>query len=121
MYPHESLIKKNEIVITDLPEKTQKSIAKFASETDEEKRDALDEKIFGDVQDFIEEKKKQEKMAKTKADREAEKAELEKEKSKKKGPDLSAAPTAAPAASTETPAPAAPKERRFMDSVLGRK
>ena len=116
-FPHKELMSKNGIAVTDLNEKTQKLIAKFEAETDEEKREAIDEKIFGDVEDFIEDKAKKEKMEKTKANRDAVKAEL---KDKKKI-DVSAAPTAAGAAAAAPATPAPKKERGAMDVVFGRK
>lgn len=114
MHSHENLLQTNSIAVTDLPEKTQKKIAKFAAETDEEKRDALDESIFGDVEDFIEDKAAKDKAAAKKASHAKAKEEL---KSKKL--DVSNAPTAVPAGDKDTPPPA--KERTLYDKIYNRK
>lgn len=115
MHPHESELQKNNIAVTDLPEKTQKKIAKFATETDEEKRDALDESIFGDVEDFVEAKATKEKADAKKASHAAAKTAA----AEKKKIDVSGAPTASGA---EAPAAAAPKkERTLYDRIYGRK
>lgn len=113
MHPHESLLQKNSIAVTDLPEKTQKKIAKFAAETDEEKREALDESIYGEVEDYIEDKEAKAKADAKKASHAAAKAEAKKSKT-----DVSGAPTAA-GANQQQSAPA--KERSVMDSIFGRK
>lgn len=116
-YPHKEIMTKNSIAVTDLAEKTQKLIAKFEAETDEEKREAIDEKIFGDVEDFIEDKAKKEKMEKTKANREAVKADIK----EKKKIDVSAAPTATPAPKKDAAAAPAPaKERTPLNTIFGR-
>ena len=112
MHPHETLLSKNSVAVTDLAEKTQKKIAKFATETDEDKREALDESIVGDVEDFIEDKKAKEKAEAKKASYAALKADAKKAKT-----DVSTAPTAAPAAPA---APAPKKERSVMDLIYNR-
>lgn len=112
-HPHETLLANNNVAVTDLPEKTQKKISKFAVETDEEKREALDESIYGEVEDFIEDKKAKEKAAAKKASHAA-----AKEATKKSKTDVSTAPTAAPEPQKQN-APA--KERSVMDSIFGRK
>ena len=112
-HPHELLMSKNSIAVTDLSEKTQKKIAKFATETDEDKRDSLDESIYGEIEDFVEDKKAKEKAEAKKVSHAAAKADAKKAKT-----DVSSAPTAAPA----TAAPAAPKkERSIFDTIYGRK
>lgn len=113
--PHEDLLAKNGIATTDLPEKTQKKITKFATETDEDKRDSLDESIYGDVEDFIEAK-----AAKAKADAKKASHAAAKEKAKKDKTDVSGAPTATGA---PTPAGQEPpkKERTAFDYIYGRK
>lgn len=116
MHPHESELAKNNIAVTDLPEKTQKKIAKFAAETDEEKRDALDESIFGDVEDFVEAKATKEKADAKKASHAAAKTAA----AEKKKIDVSGAPTAAGTPAPDAP-PAAKKEKTLMDHIYGRK
>jgi hypothetical protein len=116
MHPHENLLAKNSIAVTDLPEKTQKKIAKFAAETDDDKRETIDESIYGDVEDFIADK-----AAKEKADaKKASHAAAKKEASDKKKVDVSGAPTAA---GTPVPAGTPPpkKEKSMMDHIYGRK
>ena len=112
MHPHETLLAKHSIAVTDLPEKTQKKITKFAAETDTDKKEALDESIFGDVEDFVEAKADKEKAAAAKAEAAA-----------KKKIDVSGAPTAAPAAAAgAADAPPPPKkEKTLMDHIYGRK
>ena len=113
MHPHEKALSDNQIAVTDLPEKTQKKISKFAVETDEDKRDALDATIFGEVEDFIEDK-----AAKAKAAaKEAKRAEAKKEIAEKKKINVSDAPTADAAA----PAAAPKKERTMFDHIYNRK
>ena len=112
-HPHELLLSKNGIAVTDLSEKTQKKIAKFAIETDDDKRDALDETITGEVEDFLEDKAAKEKAAKKKESH----AALKKEATDKKKIDVSTAPTAATATATAEPK----KERTAFDVVYGRK
>ena len=114
MFPHEKALSDNGIAVTDLPEKTQKKIAKFAAETDEDKRDSLDESIFGDVEDFIDAKNKAEKEAAKKANHAKAKAEA----AEKKKIDVSNAPTAT--GSTEQTPPPAPKPRTLYDKIYGR-
>ena len=130
MFPHESALKKNSIAVTDLPEKTQKKIAKFTAETDEEKRESLDESIFGDIEDFIEAKNEKMKKEATKKKLEEEKAAIKAEKEKAaatKGTDLSDIPTAskpAPQAPATPPAgtPAPDKKGTSLyDRIYGRK
>jgi hypothetical protein len=113
MYAHKTLMTSNSIAVTDLKQKTQNLIAKFEAETDEEKREALDEKIHGDVEDFIEEK-----TAKEKADAKKATFAASKEAAKAAGKvDISAAPTAAPA----TPAAAEPAKpaKSIMHRAFG--
>lgn len=98
-YPHQDLIKKHNIVLTELSAGTQASIQKFNAEKDETKKEALDEKIFGDVEDYIEAKEKKEKSDKKK-DRYAE--------AKKQT-------SAAPATTAEPK-----KEKSFLDKRFGR-
>lgn len=113
MHPHEKLLSDNGIAVTDLPEKTQKKISKFAVETDEEKRESLDESIYGEVEDFIEDKAAKEKSAAKKASHAA-----AKEAAKKSKTDVSSAPTAAGSQQQQS----APKKvRSVMDSIFGRK
>lgn len=112
-HPHEVLLQKNGVAVTDLAEKTQKKIAKFATETDEEKREALDESIYGEVEDFIEDKE-----AKAKAEAKKQSHAKAKEETKKAKTDVSGAPTAKPAGDAP---PAPKKERSMMDVVYGRK
>lgn len=60
-YPFEDLLVKNKIDAVSLSEKTQKRIARFNGETDEDEKKILDESICGDIWDYIdvqEEKKK---------------------------------------------------------------
>ena len=118
-YPFEDLIKDNNVVVTELPKKTQDLIAKFPSITDEDAKDAMDQKIYIQVSDFLEEKAKNTKDA-------ADKTKHAEAKKKKEGVDISKADTAAV---TETPeqkaerekAAATPKTRSVFDTIYGRK
>lgn len=107
---HQKLMADNSVTVTDLAAKTQRLIEKFEAETDADRKETLDEKIFSDVDDFIEAREK------------AKKAEEKKGKfaDTKKKLDVSAAATATgnqPAATTAAPA----KEKSFMGRVFGRK
>lgn len=53
-YAHQAAMQKNKVQLADLPAKTQKLIAAFEKEADEETKDGLDETIFNQVEDFIE-------------------------------------------------------------------
>ena len=113
-HPHELLMSKNSVAVTDLAEKTQKKIAKFATETDEDKRESLDESIYGEVEDFVEDREAKKKADAKKASHAAAKADAKKVKT-----DVSGAPTAA--GSTPPPATHAPaKQRSVMSTILGR-
>lgn len=104
-YPHEDLITNNGINVADLKEGTRKLIEKFKTETDLDKKDALDEKIYGQIDDFMEDKKQAEKTAAVKA-----KVTAHKEDKKKKATDVSAAATAGATAPVTTSAPAKVEE-----------
>lgn len=66
-YPHADLISENNINVADLNEKTQKLITKFAAETDEDKKEALDASIYEYVEDYLEAKADAAKKAGVKA------------------------------------------------------
>jgi len=87
-YPHADLITDNKINVTELPQKTQDLLTKFTALTDPDAKEAMDEKLYGLIDDFLEDKAKKEKEAKTK-----EKVKDHKEK-KKAGLDVSSAATA---------------------------
>lgn len=76
-YPHEDFIVDNKINAAELPEKTNKLIEKFKAETDEDKKDALDLQLCGQVEDFVEARDKAAKAEKVK-----EKVAAHKEKKK---------------------------------------
>jgi hypothetical protein len=122
-YPFEDLIRDNSVVVTELPKKTQDLIAKFPAITDNDAKDAMDQKIYLQIKDFLEEK----------ADA-TKKAEEEKtKKTKKDGIDVSKADTATKTRANETPeekaareakertAAAAPKPNSIMGTILGRR
>ncbi len=107
-YPHQDHMNENKIAVNDLPEKTQKLIKKFTEEKDDDKKDALDEKIFGDIEDFIEAKEKKAKDDDKKAKHSA---------VKQKKTDVSAAPTATGKKTKEED----PKEEKsFSSRFFGR-
>lgn len=115
----EDLIKDNQVNTAELPKKTQDLIAKFGTITDKDVSDAMDQKIYLQVKDFLAEK-----ATAAKAAKDAE--EKEKAKKKKDGIDVSGADTAT---KKETPeekaareaAAAAPKKRSMFDTIYGRK
>lgn len=122
MFSHEVLLKKHNIAVTDLPEKTQKKIAKFAASTDEDERETADIAIHSQVMDYVADKTEKEKAEAKKAAHAADKAEATaaKEAAKaKKGVDVSDAPTAK--GKEAAPATPAPKERSMFDRIYGRK
>lgn len=86
-WPHQDLMAQSNVTAADLPEKTQKKIAKFATVTDDDVKESLDETIFGEIEDFIEKRDKEAKSAATKAKRD--------EFKKKAADDVSTAATAA--------------------------
>ena len=65
-FPHQDLISDNKVVIAELPQKTQTLLTKFASETDSDKKDAMDETLYSHIEDFIEAKIADAKKAETK-------------------------------------------------------
>lgn len=105
---HQKLMADNSVTAAELPAKTQRLIEKFTAETDEDRKETLDEKIFSDVDDFIEAKAKTTKAEEKKG----------KFQETKKTLDVSKAATAQTAATT-TAEPA--KEKSFMGKVFGRK
>lgn len=116
-YPHQDLITKNAIDVTTLPAKTQKAIAKFAAETDEEVKESIDEIIYGQIEDHF---------TKLKAAEEAEKAKTATPAAGTKKVDVStAASTKSPeqeAAEKAAAAATAPKSGGLMSKIYpGRK
>jgi membrane protein involved in colicin uptake len=117
MYPHEKQLADNNLAVTDLPEKTQKRIAKFTEEKDDVKRESLDESIFGDIEDYLDDKKAKEKADAKKAAHTAAKKKV----------DVSGAPTAQDAATKAAAEKAAAekaaakkKERTPLATIFGR-
>lgn len=106
-YPHQDSLNEHKITVNELPEKTQKLIKKFTEAKDEETKEALDEKIFGDIEDFVEAKEKQQKE-------EAKKKKHAEFKNKKV--DVSNAPTAA----GKPAKPTAPATPSFTTRFFGR-
>jgi len=116
-YPHQDKLAEYGIATADLSEKTQKKIAKFAAETDEENKETLDESIFGDIADFMEAKAAKEKAEKIKAERAAHKEKKAAEDaaaSTKKKIDVSKAATATGSSSKKE------DSGSFMGRMFGR-
>lgn len=116
-YPHEDLITDNKVNVADLPEKTRKLLEKFKAETDADKKDALDETLYGQIDDFLEAQAEKAKQAKVK-----EKVDAHKAKKKEKKPlDVSGAATAGGQQPHSGPGQQqASKERSAMSIILGR-
>ena len=122
-WPHQDLISDNKINVSELPQKTQDLITKFAAITDKDSKEAMDERIYGQIDDFLEDKAAKEKEAKTK-----EKVKAHKEK-KKASIDVSSAATAKSPeqlaaekkAEDEKNGKPAEKKGGLMDFVFGRK
>ena len=120
---HQDLISDNKINVAELPQKTQDLITKFAAITDKDSKEAMDERIYGQIDDYLEDKAAKEKEAKTK-----EKVKAHKEK-KKAGIDVSQAATAktpeqlAAEKAAEDAKNGKPAEKKggLMDFVFGRK
>ena len=108
-FPHQDLLAENKVVVAELPKKTQELLEKFKTLTDSDAQDAMDEKLYGQIEDHVEEKAKKEKEAKVK-----EKVAAHKEK-KKATNDVSKADTATPPAGTP-PAGTPPEPKK---SALG--
>ncbi len=116
-FTHQDLLKDNSINVADLPAKTQELIKKFALLDDADSQDAMDLKIYSQVDDFLDAKKAAAKDAAIKTKHAEAKA--------KKGIDVSKADT------TKTPEQlaaekakedaAAPKTRSLFDVAFGRK
>ena len=81
-YPHQDLLHDNKIEVSALPQKTQDLITKFGTLTDDDAKDALDEKLYGLIEDHMEDIKEKEKAAKTKAKVAAHKEKKAEEKKK---------------------------------------
>lgn len=86
-WPHQDYIKDNNLSLTELPQKTQDLIAKFSALTDKDAQEAMDEKIYGQVDDYLEAKVAKEKMEKVKG-------KIAEQKKKKTTLDVSGADTA---------------------------
>lgn len=122
-FPHQDLLNDNKVVIAELPKKTQDLIEKFKTLTDADAQDAMDEKIYGQVEDHLEEKAKKEKEAKVK-----QKVAEHKEK-KKASADVSKAETAAGAgagaagagAGAGTPPPPPAEKKSALGFLFGKK
>lgn len=109
-FPHQDLMSTNGVTSAELPAKTQRLIEKFTAETDDDRKESLDEKIFSDVDDFIEAREKEKKKAEKTGKREEVKKKL----------DVSSAATATGnQAQTTTASPA--KEKPFLSKMFGRK
>ncbi len=85
LYPYQVLMAENNLTEADLPEAIKKKITKFNEETDEDKKTALDEKIFSDIDDLVEDIKAKAKVEDKKKKHAA---------TQKKATDLSNIPTA---------------------------
>lgn len=122
-WPHQDLLSDNKINVADLPQKVQDKISKFSSLTDQDSMEAIDEQLYGAIDDYLEDKAAKEKEAKTK-----EKVKAHKEK-KKAGIDVSQAATAktpeqlAAEKAAEDAKNGKPAEKKggLMDFVFGRK
>lgn len=111
-WPHQDLLAENNIVVTELPKKTQELLEKFKTLTDADAQDAMDEKLYGQIEDHVEEKAKKEKENKVK-----EKVAAHKEK-KKATIDVSKADTANnPPAGTPPPEP----KKSSLSFLFGKK
>ena len=119
-WPHMEIIEDNKVVVTELPQKVQDKIAKFASLTDVDSQEAMDATIYGAVDDFLEDKAKKEKATKNKE-------KVAEHKKKKAGIDVSSATTAlspeelAKKEKEASDAAAAAKPRTVFDTIYGRK
>ena len=119
-YPHQDLISESGVKTSELPEKTQKAIAAFNSETDEVKKDALDQTIYGQIDAYLEAKE---------AKKDDDKDEEGKEKGAKAKPkmDVSGAGTAQKTKAAEDAekkkkeAGEAPKTRSIFKTMFGHK
>lgn len=121
-YPHQDILKDNSVNVTELPQKTQDLIAKFSALTDDDAKEAMDLKIYGQIEDYLEDKAKKEKEEKLKA-----KVNAHKEKKKAGNLDVSGAATAKTKEQEEAERAAAQakantdKKGGLMNFVFGRK
>lgn len=65
-FPHQDLISEHGLTVAELPEKTQKKIGKFAAITDEDAKEAMDETIYAEIDEYLDKKKADAKKAETK-------------------------------------------------------
>lgn len=65
-WPHQDLLKDNNVNVADLPEKVRDKITKFGTLTDKDAMEAMDESLYGAIDDFLEDKAKKEKAEKNK-------------------------------------------------------
>jgi hypothetical protein len=65
-YAFQDLINEHKVIVTELGQKTQDLITKFSALTDDDAKDAMDEKIYGQIEDFLDAKAKKAKEAATK-------------------------------------------------------
>ena len=113
-YAFQDLINEHKVVVTELGQKTQDLITKFSTLTDDDAKDAMDEKIYGQIEDHLEAKAKAAKAAATKEKVEATKAA----KATPNKMDVSGAGTSA-AAKAAADAAAKPTETPKSKSPLG--
>lgn len=120
-WPHQDFIKDNNITLTELPQKTQDKIAKFSSLTEKEAMEAMDEQIYGQIDDYLEAKVAKEKAEKVKG-------KIADQKKKKAGLDVSTAATAktpeqlaAEEAAKNGTEGGEKKTRSVFDTIYGRK
>lgn len=120
-WPHQDLLNDNKVNVADLPQKVQDKIAKFALLTDKDAQEAMDESLYGAIDDFLEDKAKKEKAEKTKQ-------KVADHKKKKEGIDVSGAATAkspeelaAEEAAKKATEGGEKKTRSVFDTIYGRK
>jgi hypothetical protein len=119
-WPHQDLLNDNKINVADLPQKVQDKITKFALLTDKDAQEAMDESLYGAIDDFLEDKAKKEKSEKTKQ-------KVADHKKKKEGIDVSGAATAKSAEDLSKEEEERKKKegetkpKTMMDRIYGRK
>ena len=123
-YAFQDLINEHKVIVTELDQKTQDLIAKFNALTDEDAKVAMDEKIYGKIEDHLEDKAKaakaaatKEKVAATKAAK-AEPAKTAPNKMDVSSAGTSAAAKAAADAAAKTTEPA--KSKSPLGTIFGR-
>ena len=111
--PHEDLLTDNKVTVTDLPQKTQTLLEKYKAETDEDKKETMDESLYGQIEDYLEDKATKEKAAKNKE-------KVAEHKKKKLDVSQAATATGKDGKNGSKDGEEKPKQRSVLNTIFGR-